>query len=415
MALKELKLSKKLESISNTRATWVDLNKLLAKTVYKDKILEVLEAPTSNNELNVIGSHDLVEKALEFEKSVIKDDVVLTLEDTNFKNFCSPTEDQGEKISEFEMEIPGKSDKNLEVESLYTVKADYNDLLEIKSLYDACSHHNTSYTSDVMAKLRDSYLTTYSRNKEILGSLEEKKKKYRLIKFNGKTYVRALVGQNYKDYNNLVALYLGLYTFDSIARENNQNFEVEHINYTDSEFKISFSRTKASEKDVEDVFLGIDLYNNELGKGSIILAISYYLKHNGQMIHLNPSDEHKIEHRVLSIPHKINVETALDKVTSGVKDMKEFEDNLIEISTKIKNNKLTDQFVDNIISKLVSERSKKVTESSKAKIKKLRESISMTIGIANFFGKLNDLDIEFEEKEYVNYLCYKALKDWNHN
>lgn len=414
MNLKEIKMNTNNGYIFKEKITFDKLQNLLFQTEYKDEILNKLEPHINTSELEVVGSQELLEKVLDFEKSIIKEDFILKLEDTNFKFFCPPKENIDEKISEFEIEIPTNSDKKIIAESSYVVKADYNNLLEIKSLYDACSNKQTSYSDEILRELKTSYFSTYNKNKEILGSLKDKKKMYRIIKCNNKVYIRAIVGTKYKDYNNLIALYFGLYALNSIAKYNHQHFEVQNVKYTDSEFKISFSRLKTKNKKVEDIFLGIDLYNNELGKGSIILAISYYLKYEGKMIQLNPNENiHKIEHRILSIPHKVKIDTAIDKILTGIKDMDRFEEELIEISNTIKNNPLTEQLVNNIVEKLTNNYTKKIEQNSKTKIKKLRENINMTIGIAGFFGELNDLNMEFSEKEYVSHICYKLLKNWN--
>lgn len=413
MVLKEFKFNENLENKLKTREKYINLKELLGSSKYKDKIIKDLSFSENEKELKVIGSHELIEKVLEFEKSMKKEDFNLELKDTCFKSFCQPNEEKKEKISEFEMEIliDEETNKKLKGESYYVVKKDYNELLEIKSLYDGCSNKETKYEDKILTELKNSYLKTYKRNKEILGSLKNKKRKYRFITVNGRKYIRAIRGENYKDYNNLVALYFGLYVFDKIARENKQTFKIERVNYTDSKFKISLSRKDDIKKEIEDVFLGIDLYNNELGEGSVILAISYYLRNGDKKINLNPNTDNNISHKILSIPHTVNIEKAIERVTDGIKDMKEFEEELLEISEKIRNNKLTEQFINSIINPIL--KAKRLENSTKDKVEKMTQTIKLTLELASFLGKLNDLDIEFEEQEYINYLCYKALKGWN--
>lgn len=413
MVLKEFKFNENLENKLKTKEKCIDLKELVSNSKYKDEIIKNLNFPGNEKELKIIGSHELIEKVLEFEKSMKKEDFTLELKDTCFKYFCQPNEEKKEKISEFEMEILIDKEKNkkLKGESYYAVKKDYNELLEIKSLYDACNSKEKSYEDNILKELRDSYLETYKRNKKILGSLENKKRKYRLITVNDKKYIRAIRGKNYKDYNNLVALYFGLYIFDKIARENNQTFKIEQVNYTDSKFKISLSRKDDKKKEIEDVFLGIDLYNNELGEGSVVLAISYYLRTGDKKINLNPNADNNITHRILSIPHIITIEKVIKQVNNGIKDIKNFEKELLEISEKIKNNEITEQFITNLVDSI--SKSKKLEKSTKDKVKKIIQTIKVVVKVASFLGKLNDLDIEFEEQEYINHLCYKALKDWN--
>lgn len=412
MYLKEITLMKEEMFEKMVQAEFV--KDLLNGNEYEKEIKEQIKFHSDTYFFNIRGSQELVSELLKFESELTKTDVIVPLKDTEFKNFEREEGGKSEKTKEFILELPiGK--KREEFKSHYSIKSEYPELLEIKSLYDACAKSSPDYDQETMVKLESSYMDTYSRNKSILGLLAEKIKKYRLIEIEDKKYVRAIVSPKYCNYTNRISVYFGLYVIDKLALQNKEIFKIEKAILTDSSIKVLFSGIKSRYIDgVGEVSLGIELYNNELGKGSFSLGVNYCIEINGKTIYLNPNkDLEEVSNKILNIPHNSSIGNAIRKVEKGVEDIQKYDEELMTLVKKIKENSLTEHFLATLFQGMLSSNLQKISEKTKEEIKNLKKSVSLALSIADVFGKLSEIEMEFGEKEYVQYICYKTLNEWN--
>lgn len=416
MALKEKIIE--LETFNVAKKS--DMEKLVENSEYSDKLSMVLLGDLSQ----VRGGKELVEQILEFEKDFIKQDEDLTLLETEFINFLEDQEDQEEReeqeeyeedreesyFNEFEVDLNINS-VGVKTESCYTVKSQYPSLLELKSFYDACARKRSTYSKEVKEKLKKSFSNVYYENREILGY---KKNKYRMIKVDEKQYIRAILSTGYRDYNNLIAVYIGLCTINKLGLVNNEHYKIKHGIITDSDIMIKFSGLSAKKiKDVGEMSLEIVLRNNELGKGSMILSVDYCIKIEGKEMNLNTKGmDGKINNKIFSITHSSGIENVLSRINEGTKSTETFEEELKAIMFKIKNTKITDAFINRLIKSVLEAKLQKLSKTAKEKIRAIEDTLKITKNVLDLYGEFSKLNLEFGEKEYMDSLFYKMLKEW---
>lgn len=430
MCLKKKEWMNKEENKEGNIAIGKEIKTLLENSEYQEKLSEII---SDDLKLEIRGSRKLISEIIFFESELIKKDIVLSLKDVEFKGIldnslaeeegnddelneneeeCTEERSKDNSIKELELKLL-LGEKELVAESCYTVKAQYPELLELKSFYDACAKKKNKYENQgtTLEELRTSFFSTYSRNRDILGT---KKNKYRIIEVEGKKYIRTIVGERYRDYNNLIATYISLYTLDRVARKNNELYTVESFSIKDSEIKVTFSGVKR--KLIEgfgEISLDINLYNNELGKGSLILNVNYCIKSNGKVIRLNnESSSGEIKNRIFTISHSSKIETLLEKIEKGIKDTQEYEDELYELVGKIKDAKVTETFINKLLDEILNPKLQKLTKKTKEQVKKIEQTLKTTKDVLTLFGKINDLDMEFGEREYMSSIYYRILKQW---
>lgn len=414
MFLKRLIKSNNEENYFVGNADLEKIKSLLDTNIEIEKILlEELDFGSNFDKSKVIGSDELISEVLSFEKQFIKTDIDLELKSVKFVDISDDENDVVEKIKSPILGIESRKDKFEKMRAFYNVKTDYMNLLELKSFYDGIAGIN-KYDDDVLEKLKSSFENVFLENHRILGELADKSCKYRTIQYEDKKYVRAMVSKGYKNYNNRVSVFLTLYIMEEISRITEKTYKVNNLYITDSDIKIEFSvleKQKEINGDIEKGFLGIDLKNNELAQGAVSLSISYYIKIKGKLIRLNPQkDEATVSNPLLAINHILNPETVIDKLKFNLEKFKQFEKQLLEMNEKVHKNKLTDQFVFEVIKNLSN--SQKIEEHNKEKIKMLKTQVENLLDFANLYDKLEELNMEFDEKSYVSYVLFKAINDW---
>lgn len=366
---------------------------------------------------SIEGSKELIDSIISFERKFEKKDFLLPLKATNYLGISDEIKNYNEKIKEVKLNLMLNEVNNISVESFYTVKSDYMKLLELKSFYDGIASENLEYDDETLGKLESSFLRAFLDNHVILGELPSKLRKYRTIDYGGKKYIRALVSDKYKDYNNKIAVFIALYALENASLKNNEKYKVHKIFLTDSFIKVSFSRERNSAKsktELEKGFLGINLKNNELGAGKVSLSVSYYIKFKGRLIHLNPQrEEYSVKEELLSIVHTNTKEKLVEKVLFGTQNLENFEVEFEELNKKIRENQITEAFILKVLNELSSNKVKKIEKNTRTELLRVKENISKIIDLADFYGKLDEINMDFEEKEYVDYIFYKAIKNWN--
>ncbi|MGL5902633.1 MAG: hypothetical protein ACRCZO_08080 [Cetobacterium sp.] len=314
------------------------------------------------------------------------------------------------KIKECNLKIGGSK-----VETTYSTKHDYINLVHLKSLYDVCAGSEDKYSNEIREKLEEKFLDVYDKNKKLLGNLPTNNKLYRLISLENKAglYLRAICSTSYKNYNNKVTIFLALYMLNKFGENSNQKLQVEKLFMTDSKIKLVLRtlEPKILKDNIGKVYPTYEIYNSELGDGAFIISQSYIFNFNGKNIYLNINEDSKnIKNKCLSVSHSSNVETLIEQVNKGILESQNYERDLISLATKLYKKNVSEAFLIDVIQSIVSSTKSVISLSTKEQIKKLQITISTSIKIIELLKEIDSIKMEFEEKEYINYLFYNVLK-----
>lgn len=384
-----------------------DMLKLLEKSEFEKEITEALKLNLKNGDILINGTKDLLDKFLNFENSFLKIDLKEKLINTDFLSFNLK---DLKKIKECNLKIGGSK-----VETAYSTKHDYINLVHLKSLYDVCAGSEDKYSNEIREKLEENFLDVYDKNKKLLGNLPTNNKLYRLISLENKVglYLRAICSTSYKNYNNKVTIFLALYMLNKFGENSNQKLQVEKLFMTDSKIKLVLRtlEPKILKDNIGKVYPTYEIYNSELGDGAFIISQSYIFNFNGKNIYLNINEDSKnIKNKCLSVSHSSNVETLIEQVNKGILESQNYERDLISLATKLYKKNVSEAFLIDVIQSIVSSTKSVISLSTKEQIKKLQITISTSIKIIELLKEIDSIKMEFEEKEYINYLFYNVLK-----
>lgn len=384
-----------------------ELSKLIEKSEFEKEIKESLDFNLENEEILIKGSKDLLDKFMKFENSFHKTDLIEKLLNTNFISFDI---NNTKKIKECNLKIGGSK-----VGTSYSTKHDYINLVHLKSFYDACASSEVIYDDEIKEKLEENFLEIYLKNKKLLGNLPSKNKLYRLISLEDRPglYLRAICSKSYKNYNNKVIVFLAFYMLNKFAKETSQELQIERLYMTDSKIKLILRtlNPKILENNIGKVYPTFEIHNSELGDGAFIISQSYIFNFQGENIYLNINeDSKKIKNKCLTAFHSSSIEKLITQVNSGILESQNYEKDLINLTTKLYKKNVSESFLIDVIESIVSSTKSIITLTTKEQIKKLETTINTSIKIIELLKRIDSIQMEFEEKEYINYLFYKVLK-----
>ena len=112
-------------------------------------------------------------------------------------------------------------------------------------------------------------------------NLSDKQATYRFIDINGTHYLRAIVSNRYKFYDNQIALYMAISIISKYSAEHKQDFILKSMTVTDSKLYTYFLEKSPIKLNKNlTIQTGLVLSNSELGDGSASFKVCYTIQDN---------------------------------------------------------------------------------------------------------------------------------------
>lgn len=232
-------------------------------------------------------------------------------------------------------------------------------------------------------------ITEYRTNNNI----NKKKAKLRFIEDdNGNTLLRAVVGENYKPYDNAVVLYIAFAIIIDLTKQLNKKFTVHQILVTDSRLYISFLQEDLITIDQNtQIQVGLRVRNSELGDGAARFEAIYRVQYQD-------NKKRKIFFTVVKDPISI-IDHGYNPVmiSRKLKKLHDFSNQVLDIEKAVKqiswNKKLTKDDL-NIIANNISHLRKNMPKQLKNIIVQdidATDVTNKTFTLIDLFSKLDDL------------------------
>lgn len=377
-----------------------ELKELLKNSEFEEEILNEFNLIDSEV-LKIKGLDVLLKEFLNYENNLIKTNEFFKLSETDFLNF----DDNGNNIKECFISV-NKNDTIKTLKTSYSSKFEYIDQVHLKSLYIACAE-DSNYSDKDLFKLRENFFEIYKNNKVLLGEYHSGKYQMLQPKTENTIYLRGIRSREFKDYTNKLALFFSAYFFKLL----NKQVQIKRIELTDSSMKLILSEVEATEiKKIGKVYKSYEIRNNEIGKGSFIISKIYLFNFKGKDIFINPNNSHEVKFSSVNCTHRLNLNTILNKIKLGLQNSEKYETELKTLVTELYTKKISEQFLTNLTNKIYQSKTLRSHETEHQQIKGVLEDLNTSLSLLEALGKLNDINIEYNLKEYVIYLFYSIMK-----
>lgn len=243
----------------------------------------------------------------------------------------------------------------------------------------------------------------------------DKSQVYRIIQDNSdddpKYFLRAIVSNRYKNYDNRMTVALGLIGIHRQAQKNGDQFMVDRFELNESMIRVFYRQNVQRDFDkVGKVSYLLDVSNDEIKQGSLkfgsTLSIDYGKgKDKGHALYIKSKSKH---YQLISIRHSLKPESAIQRMRElgSYRDNQDevFED--IEIISKIKD--------PNQIVHLLKQKIEKATSDDINKYKTkisgaLQQRVDSLYELLELLNKVELIAEDIEAKEYLRYLTYEVL------
>lgn len=254
------------------------------------------------------------------------------------------------------------------------------------------------------------------RNLELIREIYSKgkshKKVYRLLQdIKGKFYLRAIVSNQYNDYNNNITVFLGLIALHQEMKNTDAKFVVNRCEYNESFVRIYFEKT--NERIVEKVGIVkyiIELSNDEIKREALRFSGVTSIVYGGDNpesneVYIKPDN---LRSKILSITHKRTPEKAILELTSlseYVKIENEMYDDVEKISLITKPEQIR-FLVESKIDKTKQNELRKYIIPLKRELQQRVDTIHQLLKLLN---KLDLVVEDIDAKEYLRYIMYQVL------
>lgn len=341
-----------------------------------------------NNKIKILGSAPALKLINQIDNH--KSDVQLvaaSLTNVDFK-IVPPS-----NVFEMYFDINGKK-----VSTIYNAKDTFLDY------YSLSKHANYLLQNDKKRNLLDDLKDLQGTEK-----LSSKKATYRFIENEGKQYLRAIVSDRYKFYDNPVALYIAIAAISKYSATYKKDFILKNMTVTDSKLFVYFLEKDPVilNKDIT-IQTGLVLTNSELGDGSASFKVYYIIKdkNNNRVVGLTD--------QIANINHGSSPSN-IEKNFKSLDQLKNQRDDIIQAVKKVAwTRKLTRDDLD-IISHLVSHIQAPLPKTLKENMAKCVNSNSVlekSYTLLKLFDKFNSF-IEAEDPN-IQLIMEARLSRWLH-
>lgn len=394
----------------------IEINNSKNETCKADQCLQLIKgskyekefSQLSMDNIRIPGSSELIDLFMEFEDEFVKEDYDYKLNETNFIDLIKENKFNSNHLESY-LTFDNLFDQSY-VETIYNSKSKYIQLFHIYDLYKACSDvaKKTKYNDEIQSELLEIFKKTYIKNKEILGDLH--KKRYRILEHDEKYYLRTIVSNLYFDIDNKASLFISLYLLKKI---NGVKFIKGYV--TDSKIYLVFDGCNPKKIDgIGTISSSLIVTNSELGDHSLTVSIKFKIEKDKKVVYLTPINENKeFKYNNLKITHQSKqIDDVMNTIKTASFDFEKSQADFIELVEKIKDNDLTEKFLENIISKILDKRVKTISDSTRKNVSKIQDKLILIKDLISFFDKINSLEMEFDEKTYLEGIYYQTLKKW---
>ncbi|QEE50436.1 hypothetical protein FUA48_12890 [Flavobacterium alkalisoli] len=251
-----------------------------------------------------------------------------------------------------------------------------------------------------------------NRVKSIYESSDNKAKKYRVLLDNeGNYFLRAITSKRYYDYNNNIAVFIGLITLHKEMLSSKNKFIVQRCEYNESYVRTYFESLE--EKELPNVgYINniIEVSNDEVKREamrfSTVISLSYVSKEDKNIsLFIKPQ---RTKSTILSIKHNELPQTAFENLAMLV-NYKEVQNELFEDLKKIGEIKKPDQIKHIIRDKINRARAGELKSSKNNILSELTTQVKTITELLELLNKIELLTEDIDSKEYLRYIIYEAL------
>ncbi|WP_300567825.1 hypothetical protein [Flavobacterium sp.] len=351
--------------------------------------------------ISIPGATKLVDTMIQIENSFEKFDLDSSIQNLEF----NPSEKFSitfKNITDEEINTIIDSDE-FTAQPIYSSQNDF-----FSSLFNMDRYANKLFSR----KLNHLVYKNLKEVKEILKSFLIKDKRYRIVRDKENNYyLRAITSKRYHDYNNNIAVFVGLITLHNEMKKSKSTFIVQRCEFNESYVRVFFKSGEIKMLEnigkLENI---IEVSNDEIKREALRFSCAFSINYGSsnekdKSIYIKPS---RTKANILSIRHNILPKTAMDELVA-LSNYKEIQNDLlkdIEAISKIKSPEAIKHLV------FVKIKSAKSTELKKSKnniLSELTNKVNSLIELLEMMNKIEMLAEEIDAKEYLRYLVYEAL------
>lgn len=248
---------------------------------------------------------------------------------------------------------------------------------------------------------------------QILARQRNTEKQFRLLKDESENWgIRGMTSDRYNNYDNNIVIYLSLLSLHKFSKEKNKYYSVDFAYISDSYLYIFFEQeSPLNIVGVGSVYLGLSVSNGEIRNNKFKVELRYRIEANeGQKsfaaIFSNP---------VFDIIHNMNVST-IELQLERLSKLEEYEDSVLQfIGSIYSTDILTEDAMYFMISALLEkvDDCSDISKKTKNEFKKMETNvlIANTISLIDFFGKLNTIPTDINERIFIERIFHKVISD----
>jgi hypothetical protein len=376
--------------------------KIISKNKYFEKFYELLKIQEIEDEfINIPGATKLIETINSIDLSFEKFDLESSIQDISF-----------DKLDKFSMTFKNIQDKEicLIIESdEFTAKPIYsaqNDFFSGMFSMEKFANKLISLNYDDLVYKNLDYL------KEIFVANKTENKKFRIIRDRDNNYfLRSITSKKYNNYNNNIAVFVGLITLHREMKINKSNFIIRRCEYNESNIRVYFEDLKKQNVvKVGSIKNIIEVSNDEIRRGALkftsIVSIIYGDGQNDKnAIFIKPKG---VKSDILSIRHNIKPETAI-LCLSSIYNYNQIQADLLNDIKKINTITKPDQIKFLVKRKIDFAKSSELKKSKKNLLSELTKKVNSITELLELMHKIEMLTEDIDAKEYLRYIIYDAL------
>lgn len=379
-----------------------DLIKIVNLNELSSKIFDLLNIEEIKNEFIAIkGAKTLVDNQISLNKRFKKEDLQSSLENIslyndkkfsiNFNNIQN-----NEYFKDLKL-------KNISTIPIYSAKRDF-----FSGLFQM-----DKYATKL---IDEGYQDIIETNLKLIKEKHQSIKKYRILHDRSENlfYSRAIISvNNYFDYNNNVAVVVGLISLHNEMKKTKIEYKLKRCEYNESFIRMFFESSGEKKLDkIGNIKNIIEISNDEIKREALrfsgVCSIIFKDKENNDKeLFIKP---HEIKSKILSIKHNQIPKTAVLELANIDKADKIHSDLFNDIS-KIANIKDVEQIKFIIRNKVEKAKTEEVKRYKTEIVKELNGSnVTNIIQLLTVFNKIHLLASEdIEATEYLRYIIYQAL------
>jgi hypothetical protein len=263
-------------------------------------------------------------------------------------------------------------------------------------------------------KLRDLVNTNLKAIQKVFNERSVAAKKYRiLLDSNGNYFLRAITSKRYYDYNNNIAVFIGLIVLHKEMLTSNNKFIVNRCEYNESYVRIYFENVQKQElPNVGFIKNIIEVSNDEVKREALkfsnVISISYgKAKDIDKYIFIKPQ---RTKAKILSIKHNSLPKTAFEELAS-MDNYKTVQQELYNDIKSIGGIKEASAIKFLVINKIKSAKAGELKKYKKNILSQLTEEVKTITQLLEMMHKIELLASDIDSKEYLRYIMYEALVD----